>query len=67
MQSLIDLDPKGNLIALIAGTKVVYPEQPLEEIFGEVIASPKERLMQSLENNLKRNRLLLAKNFCSTP
>ena len=35
---------------LIAGTKVVYPEQPLEEIFGEVIASPKERLMQT-ENN----------------
>ena len=35
---------------LVAGTKIVYTEQPLEEIFGEVIASPKERLMQT-ENN----------------
>ena len=28
---------------LIAGTKVVYPEHPLEEIFGEVIASPRRK------------------------
>ena len=35
---------------LIAGTKVVYPEHPLEEIFGEVLPCPEDRLIQT-ENN----------------